>query len=190
MDVPDTKVAILVDNYFEQTEFEEPIKALKDAGAAVTVIASADKDLRALKHATMGDAFTADMLLDGADPEDYDALVLPGGAMNADRLRMIDAARTWVRHFLEADKPLAAICHAPWVLVSAGEVNGRKLTSYYTIQDDIRNAGGDWVDEQVVIDGNLITSRQPDDLPTFNEVLLKMLADTASDKVGTAGGAV
>lgn len=110
--------------------------------------------------------------------------------MNADKLRMVDGARKWVRHFLESGKPLAVICHAPWVLVSAGEVNGRKLTSYYTIQDDIRNAGGDWVDEEVVIDGSLITSRNPDDLPAFNEALLKMLSDAVSDKVGTAGGAI
>lgn len=185
MDVPDTKVAILVDNFFEQPEFEQPIKALKGAGAAVTVISSAGRELHALKHADMGDAFMADMLLDDADPEEYDALVLPGGAMNADKLRMVSTARTWVRHFLEADKPIAVICHAPWVLISAGEVNGRKLTSYYTIQDDIRNAGGEWVDEQVVIDGNLITSRNPGDLPAFNEALIKMLADAASGKVGT-----
>jgi protease I len=177
MDISGKKVAVLVDDYFEQAEFEEPINALKKAGAQVAVITTNDgKDLHGLQHVKMGDSFTADLLLDDARPEDYDALVLPGGAVNADKLRMNNKAREWVKQFLDAGKPLAVICHAPWVLVSAGCVRGRKLTSYYTIQDDIRNAGGDWIDQEVVVDQNLITSRQPDDLPAFNEALINMLA--------------
>lgn len=175
-DLKGKKVAVLVDNYFEQAEFEEPIKALKDAGVAVTIVSTAGADLQALKHVDMGDMFHADKALDEADVSDYDALVLPGGAVNADSLRMVPKAREWVTSFMDANKPLAVICHAPWVLVSAGIAKGKKLTSYYTIQDDIRDAGGDWVDEAVVTDGNLITSRQPDDLPAFNNALIAMLA--------------
>jgi protease I len=176
MAVTDKKVAILVDNYFEEAEFEEPYKTLKEAGVAVTVVSSAGRQLQSLHHTDKGKTFIADVSLDDAHANDYDALVLPGGAINADHLRMVQAAREWVQDFTEKGKPLAVICHAPWVLVSADAVNGRKLTSYYTIQDDVRNAGGEWVDDTVVIDGSLITSRQPDDLPAFNKALLDMLA--------------
>jgi protease I len=169
------KVAVLVDDYFEQAEFEEPIEALRDAGVEVEVIATKNKKIHGLNHVDKGDTFTADLLLDEATPEDYDALVLPGGAINADALRMVEAAQLWVRDFLEEDRPVAVICHAPWVLVSADLLDGRRLTSFETIQDDIQNAGGDWVNEPVVIDGSLITSRKPDDLPAFNEALIKML---------------
>lgn len=177
MDLSGRKVALLVDNYFEQAKLEEPLKALKKQGADVTIISSAGKELRGLRHTKIGDAFTADALLDEARPEDYEALVLPGGAMNADKLRMVDAARDWVRHFLDNGKPLAVICHAPWVLVSADAVKGRHLTSYYTIQDDIRNAQGNWIDQEVVVDNTLITSRQPDDIPAFNRALMTMIAE-------------
>jgi protease I len=177
MDITGKSVAILVHNYFEQAEFEEPLSALKNAGALVTVItASEDKKLQGLQHVKMGDTFTADLTLEDATPEDYDAVVLPGGAINADNLRMNETAQAWVRDFLDDERPVAAICHAPWVLVSADVLDGRRLTSFYTIQDDIRNAGGDWVDQKVVIDGSLITSRKPDDLPSFNDALISMLA--------------
>jgi protease I len=177
MDITGKTVAILVDNYFEQAEFEEPIEALRDAGAEVTVVAVKDKKLQGLNHIDKGDFFAADLLLEEASEEDYDALVLPGGAINADSLRMVEAAQIWVRDFLEEDKPVAVICHAPWVLVSADLLDGRRLTSFETIQDDIQNAGGDWVDEPVVIDGYLITSRKPDDLPAFSEALIKMIRE-------------
>jgi protease I len=175
MDLTGKTVAVLVDNYFEQSEFEEPIEALCDAGAKVDVIATKSKSLRGLNHIDKGDVFTADFLIDEVTTEQYDALVLPGGAINADALRMIKAAQLWVRDFLEEDKPVAAICHAPWVLVSADLLDGRRLTSFETIQDDIQNAGGDWVDEPVVTDKSLITSRKPDDLPAFSDALIKML---------------
>ena len=177
MAVTDKKAAVLVDNYFEQAEFEAPVRALKDAGVAVAVVSSAGRELQGMQHADKSRTFMADLLLDDAHADDYDALVLPGGAINADHLRMVPAAQEWVQDFMERGKPLAVICHAPWVLVSADVVNGRKLTSYYTTQDDIRNAGGEWVDDSVVIDGSLITSRKPDDLPAFNEALLSMLAN-------------
>jgi len=177
MDIAGKSVAILVHNYFEQAEFEGPLQRLHDAGAEVRVVSASDeRELQGLNHVEKGDKFTADLLLDDAKPEDYDALVLPGGAINADALRMVDGVREWVRHFIDEQKPLAAICHAPWVLVSAGCTDGRKLTSFFTIQDDIRNAGGEWVDEEVVTDGKLITSRKPDDVPAFTDALIKMLA--------------
>lgn len=172
------KVAVLVDNYFEEAEFTEPIKALKKAGAMVDVIA-ADSDegqVQALRHVEKGKRFNIDKTLYEADIDDYDALVLPGGAINADRLRMQTKAREWVKRITEKGKPLAVICHAPWVLVSAGLAKGRKLTSFFTIQDDLRDAGADWVDEEVVIDGNIITSRSPADIPAFNEALISMMA--------------
>jgi protease I len=175
MDTSGKHVAILVDNYFEQSEFEEPLQALRNAGALVTVIGASTKDLQALKHIHRGSTFIADMLLEDADPAAYHALVVPGGAMNADKLRMNETAQRWAHDFLYSGRPLAMICHAPWLLVSADLLDGRKLTSYYTIQDDISNAGGDWVDKVVVIDGNLITSRQPDDLPLFCDALITAL---------------
>lgn len=175
MDISGKHVAILVDNYFEQAEFDEPLSALKNAGAEVTVISTGAKELTGMHHADKGDNFPVDLVLDQASSDDYDALVLPGGAINADALRMNEDARSWVMDFLESNRPLAAICHAPWVLVSADCLEGRRLTSYYTIQDDIRNSGGEWVDLSVVIDGNLITSRNPDDLPQFCDAIIKSL---------------
>jgi protease I len=179
------RVAILVDNYFEQSEFEEPLEALRDAGLDVTVVGARSKELQALNHADKGDTFEADLLLADVTPEEFDALVLPGGAMNADVLRMNEAARQWARDFLDGGKIVAAICHAPWLLVSADEVQGRKLTSYFTIQDDIDNAGGEWVDQPVVVDDNLITSRKPDDLPAFSDAILTaLMAGVPDDEEG------
>ena len=176
-DLSGKKVAVLVDNYFEQAEFTEPIKALKEAGASVEVIAAEPENgkVQGLNHVDKGDRFEFDKTLDEASVEDYDALVLPGGAINADHLRMQDKARDWVRTIADTGKPLAVICHAPWVLASAGLAKGRKLTSYFTIQDDMREAGAEWVDQEVVVDGNIITSRQPDDIPAFNDALIAML---------------
>lgn len=178
-DLSGKKVAILVDNYFEEAEFTGPLKALKEAGAGVEVIAAEPENgkIQGLNHVDKGGRFEFDKTLQEADIDDYDALVLPGGAINADRLRMQDKARDWVRRMSEAGKPLAVICHAPWVLTSAGLAKGRKLTSYFTIQDDMREAGAEWVDEEVVIDGNIITSRQPDDIPAFNDALISMMAN-------------
>lgn len=179
VDLKTKKIAVLVDNHFEQAEFDYPVRVLKAAGAEVTVLGASTKHLQALRHTEPGQPYTADMLLKDAKDTDYDALVLPGGAVNADKLRMDDLARTWVKEFLSAEKPVAVICHAPWVLVSAGVIRDRTVTSYYTIQDDIRNAGGKWVDQEVVIDGSLITSRKPDDLPAFTEAIISKLAPVA-----------
>jgi protease I len=167
MNITTKKIAILVDNYFEQAEFEQPLHRLKEARVAVTVISVETTKLQALNHVKSGDIFTADALLDEIQFDDYDALLLPGGVVNADKLRMNDKAREWVKHFIDEHKLIAAICHAPWLLVSADVVEGRRLTSYYTLQDDIRNAGAEWVNHDAVLDGNLITSRNPDDIPAF-----------------------
>lgn len=177
-DLSGKKVAILVDNYFEEAEFTGPLQALKDAGATVEVIAAEPENgkVQGLNHIDKGSRFDFDKTLDEATIDDYDALVLPGGAINADQLRMQDKARDWVRKMADAGKPLAVICHAPWVLASAGLAKGRKLTSYFTIQDDMREAGAEWIDQEVVIDGNIITSRQPDDIPAFNNALISMMA--------------
>lgn len=180
MDLADKKVAILVHNYFEEAEFTAPLQSLKDAGAEVHVIsASGETRLQGLNHVDKGNTFQADLQLDDANVDNYDALVLPGGAVNADHLRAVPEAQEMVRSCLSAGKPVAVICHAPWVLVSAGVTQGKHLTSYYTIQDDLRNAGADWSDEEVVIDGNLITSRDPDDLPAFCSALIGALKPAA-----------
>jgi protease I len=172
------KVAILVDNYFEQAEFEEPLKRLKDEGAETVVISSETLDLQGMQHDTeMGDTFKADMLIDDAISGDFEALILPGGVVNADKLRMNQKAREWVQSFIDEDKIVAAICHAPWLLISSEVVNDRQLTSFPSLQDDIKNAGGEWSDETVVIDGNLITSRKPDDLPDFNDAIVSKLCE-------------
>lgn len=185
MDAAGKRVAILVDNFFEQAEFEIPLTALKDAGVIVTVLATGNRQLYGMRHADKAGKFQADSLLEDADPNDYDGLLLPGGVINADSLRMVQAARTWAVHFLEGGKPVAAICHAPWVFVSADAVEGRRLTSYYTLQDDIRNAGGEWVDQTVVVDDNLLTSRRPDDLPAFCEAFISMLVQMPLQKSGS-----
>jgi protease I len=171
------KVAVLATDYFEEAELTGPVKALKEAGATVEIIAPKPGEIKALKHVEPGQAIKVDKTLDEADPNDYDGLVLPGGAVNADHLRTEKKAQDFVIKIMdELDRPTAAICHAPWLLVSARLARGRKLTSYFTIQDDLRNAGADWVDEEVVVDGNLITSRKPDDIPAFNAALIKALA--------------
>lgn len=175
-DLTGKKVAVVVDDYFEQAEFTGPVDALKEAGANVEVIATKAGEIHGLHHVDKGDTFTADKSLDEVQIGDYDAIVLPGGAINADSLRMNEVARTWVKQFLEQGKPVAAICHAPWLLVSAGVAAGRKLTSFETIQDDMRNADAEWVDEEVVVDDSLITSRKPDDVPAFNKAIIGMLS--------------
>jgi protease I len=171
------KVAVLATDYFEEPELTEPVKALKEAGAEVEIIAPKAGEIKGLQHVDPGQSVKVDKTLDEADPADYDALVLPGGAVNADRLRMDQKARDFVIKVMdELGKPTAVICHAPWLLASAGLARGRKLTSFFTIQDDMRNAGADWTDEEVVVDGNLITSRKPDDIPAFNRALISALA--------------
>jgi protease I len=170
------KVAILVDDLFEQAELAEPKKALEAAGARAEIVSRHGPQVRGMHHDKPGDSFQVDVPLERADPEAYDALVLPGGTLNADSLRMVEAAQRFAQAFEAARKPIAVICHGPWLLVSAGLVQGRTLTSWPSLQDDIRNAGGTWVDREVVVDTNWISSRKPADLPAFNRELVAALA--------------
>jgi protease I len=172
------RVAILVTNDFEQAELAEPKKALEQAGADVKIVAPKGGTVQGMNHDVKADTFPVDMTLDEANPDAFDAVMLPGGALNADSLRMEQKARDFVKRMDRSGKPIAVICHAPWLLVSSGLVKGRKLTSYYTIQDDIRNAGGEWVDQEVVRDGNWVTSRSPKDLPAFNPAMIQLFASS------------
>lgn len=171
-DIRDTSIAILVDNYFEQIEFTEPKETLEHAGAEVTVISTGADVLHGLNGVEMGDDFVPDMVLAEVDFEDFDMLIIPGGVINSDKLRMNVKARDWVHYCMDNEIPLAAMCHAPWLLVSAGVCDGLRMTSYYTLQDDIKNAHGTWIDSQLVVDGSIITSRTPDDLPVFCGALI------------------
>jgi len=171
------RVAILAADGFEQAELEEPMNALKEAGATVSIVSPKDGKIQGMQHADKGDQFEVDLTLDQAHSEDFDALLIPGGLMNPDELRSTPAAVNFVRDFADAGKPIAAICHAPWVLIEAGLVKGRRLTSWPAIQTDIKNAGGDWVDEEVVVDNGLVTSRKPDDIPAFNAKVIEEFAE-------------
>jgi len=171
-------VAIIATNYFEEAELLKPVAALEDAGATVTIFSDHDGDIQGVKgDIKPGQSVPVDKLINTFEIANFDAIVLPGGTINADNLRMNIKARQIIRDFLGSNKLVAAICHAPWLLVSAGCVDGKQLTSYESLQDDIRNAGGEWVNEEVVIDGNLITSRKPDDIPAFNAAIIEYLSD-------------
>lgn len=177
MNLSGKRVAIIATDYFEEAELTSPLDALEQAGAAVDIIAPQKGEIQAVKHVKPGIRVAVDKTLDKANPDDYDALVIPGGVVNADHLRMNQKARDFLRKIMdEQGKPTAIICHGPWLLVSSHLARGKKLTSFHTIQDDILNAGGEWTDQAVVVDGNLITSRKPDDLPVFNKALLDTLA--------------
>jgi protease I len=171
------RAAVLATDDFEEQELTEPVKALRDAGAQVDIIAPHPGQIQAFVHDRPSITVPVDKTLDAADPKAYDLLVLPGGALNADKMRMESKVQQFVQAFDQSGKPMAVICHAPWELVSAGIVRGRTLTSYYTVQDDIRNAGGTWVDREVVVDTNLVTSRKPSDLPAFNREMLRICSE-------------
>lgn len=173
------RVGVIVTDGVEQVEFTEPVKALKDAGATVTVVGVKEGDIQGVHHLDKGDRFPIDRVLDEVEASDFDGLMLPGGAVNADALRVEKKLHSILRDFQDTGKPIAAICHAPWELISAGVVRGRTLTSYHTIQDDIRNAGGNWVDESVVRDGNFVTSRNPGDLVAFNQAMIELFQKSA-----------
>lgn len=171
------KVAILLTDGFEQIEMTEPREALKQAGATTHLIAPKGGEVKGWDMTDWGDTFSVDLPLDGADPSQYDALLLPGGVMNPDKLRTEPKAVQFVRHFFEAKKPVAAICHAPTLLIEAGVVNGRKVTSWPSLQTDLKNAGANWVDEEVVTDQGLVTSRKPDDIPAFNRKMIEEIRE-------------
>jgi len=168
------KVAILAEQGFEQVELVEPRKALEDAGAQTALVSPATTaKIKAWNHKRWGRSYKVEVPLAEAQPENYDALLLPGGVMNPDKLRRNQQALAFVKAFFDSGKPVAAICHGPWTLIDAGLVKGRRLTSYHSIQTDLKNAGAEWVDEEVVEDNNLVTSRQPDDIPAFNRKIVE-----------------
>ena len=176
-DLAGMHVAILVDQDFEQVELTEPKKALEEAGATTAIISPEPGEVQGFKHDQKADKFKVDLPLDKAEPQDFDAVLLPGGVINADHLRMVKKAQEFVREMDRAGRPIAVICHGPWLLVSAGLVRGRKMTSYYTIQDDLRNAGAAWQDSEVVRDRNWVSSRKPDDIPAFNREMIALFAE-------------
>jgi protease I len=162
------RIAILVEKGFEQVELTEPKKALEQAGASTDIVSPLTGKVRAWNSEDWGEEFTVDVPLDRASAKDYNALLLPGGVMNPDKLRRNEQALNFVREFFANGKPVAAICHAPWTLIDAGVVRGRKMTSYHSIQMDLKNAGAYWVDQEVVVESGLVTSRKPSDIPAFN----------------------
>lgn len=167
------KVAILVADGFEQVEMTKPRQALQDEGAKTTIVSPKGGKVQGMNHADKGDQFEVDLTLEKARPDDFDALLIPGGLMNPDELRSTPEALEFTKHFFTAGKPVAAICHGPWVLIDAGVMRGRKVTSWPAIQTDVKNAGGQWVDEEVVVDNGLVTSRKPDDIPAFNRKMVE-----------------
>jgi protease I len=171
-----TRIAIIALDGFEEVELTEPMKALKEAAADVEVLSARAGEIQGFRHHDKSGKIKVDRTFDQARPSEFDALVLPGGALNADEARMDPRVREFIAEMDRTAKPIAAICHAPWELISAGVVHGRTLTSWPTIQDDIRNAGGHWVDRECVVDRNLITSRGPRDLPVFNREMLSLFA--------------
>jgi protease I len=175
-DFSQTKVLILATNGFEQSELFDPRQALIDAGAQVTLASLTTDPIQGMKHDEKGDTITPDMTVDQVDTADFDALLLPGGVANPDTLRMNDRAVEIVGEFMDDDKIVAAICHGPWLLAEADVIDGKTMTSWPSIRTDLANAGADVVDEEVVVDGNLITSRKPDDIPAFNAAIIDALA--------------
>ncbi|MDR6390153.1 type 1 glutamine amidotransferase domain-containing protein [Paraburkholderia phenoliruptrix] len=170
------KVAVLAVDGFEQAELVEPKRALAEAGATVHVISEKPGKIQGFKHVDKGDTVDVDVTFDKATADDYDAVVLPGGVVNGDAIRLLPQAQAFVKAADNAKKPIAVICHGGWLPVSAGIIKGRTLTSWPSLQDDIRNAGGTWVDREVVEDNNLISSRKPDDIPAFNKALIGQLS--------------
>jgi protease I len=167
------RVAVLVTDGVEQVELTEPVKALKEAGAQVDVVSDQKDAIQGFNHIDKADKLPVDKPLEKVDAEDYDALMLPGGVINADALRLVPEAIGFIRHFVETGKPVAAICHAPWALIDAGGVKGKRVTSWPSLRIDLTNAGAKWVDEQVVTDMGLVTSRKPADIPAFNRKMIE-----------------
>jgi protease I len=170
------KVAILAADMFERVELEEPRKALEAEGAEVEIVSIHDGEIQGFDHFEPASTVTVDRTVEDVAADDYDALMIPGGVGNPDQLRGDENAVAFVRGFRDAGKPMAVICHGPWVLVEAGAVRGKRITSWPTLETDIRNAGGDWVNEEVVVDGTLVTSRKPDDIPAFNREMLRLFS--------------
>ncbi len=184
------KVAILVTDGFEQVELTKPREALDEAGAETKIVSLKSGKIQGMNHADKGDKFDVDLTLGEARPEKFDALMIPGGLMNPDDLRSNDDALEFTRHFFREGKPVAAICHGPWVLIDADVVRGRVLTSWPAIKTDVKNAGGKWVNEEVVVDNGLVTSRKPDDIPAFNKKMIEEFCEGRHEAMATAATAV
>ena len=177
-DLKGRKVAILATDGFEQVELTEPKKNLEDAGATVDVLSIKDGKIKGWDKTDWGSSVKVDRMVSDAKPAEYDALVLPGGQINPDKLRMDKTAVEFVREFAQSGKPVAAICHGPWTLIEAGVVKGRTMTSWPSVHTDLINAGANWVDREVVSDGNIITSRKPEDIPAFSRTLAEALSQS------------
>lgn len=173
------KVAILATDGVEQVELLKPREALKEAGAEVKLVSPKPGRIKAWNHTDWGEMISVDVDLNHANPDDFNALLLPGGVMNPDKLRMDPKAVEFVKSFFQGGKPVAAICHAPWTILEAGEAKGRRITSWPSLRSDLKNAGANWVDEGMVRDGNLVTSRKPDDILAFNRGMLELFHEKA-----------
>src|SRR5579862_4641953 len=184
------RVAIIATDMVEQVELTEPRKALDEAGATTELLSIKPGKIQGFNHYDKADQFAVDRLIEEADAGEYDALLIPGGVGNPDTMRMDENAVQFVRNFVDAGKPVAVICHGPWMLVEADVVRGRRVTSWPSIQSDIRNAGGNWVNEEVVVDQGIVTSRKPDDIPAFNKKMIEEFAEGvhADRRVGTKAG--
>lgn len=180
------RIAILVDNGFEQVEMTGPRDALREAGAKPELVSPQKSKVKGWQHDHWGDEFPVEVQLSSADASKYDGLVLPGGVMNPDHLRQNTAAVDFVRSFVESGKPIAAICHGPWTLIEAGAVKNREMTSWPSLQTDLRNAGARWVDREVVADNGIVTSRKPDDLPAFNKKMIEEFREGVHDRGGSS----
>jgi protease I len=174
------KIAILVTDGFEQAELLQPRKALDEAGAVTTVVSPAEGKVKGWNHKDWGQEVAVDLALNSAKAGDFDALLLPGGVMNPDHLRMQPEAVNFVKQFVKAGKPIAAICHGPWTLIEAGGAQGHVMTSWPSLKTDLTNAGATWVDKEVVSDKKLVTSRKPDDIPAFNREMIRLFADAGA----------
>jgi deglycase len=180
------KVAILIEDGFEQVEMVEPRRALDDVGAETHIVSPRDEEVRSWVFREWGEKFPVDTPLDEARPDDYDALLLPGGVINPDKLRMQPKAVEFVKAFFDAGKPVASICHGPWMVIEAGAARGRRIASWPSIKTDVRNAGGEWVDQEVVVDGALVTSRKPDDIPALNREMITLFGKARRQSRQTA----
>jgi protease I len=170
------KVAILIDNGFEEVEMTKPRAALGEAGAETTIVSPQQSRVRAWNFTEWSKDYPVDRQLDQANPDDYDALLLPGGVINPDSLRMQPKAVAFAKSFFDAGKPVASICHGPWMVIEAGAARGKRMATWPSLKTDVRNAGAEWIDEEVVIDGKLVTSRNPDDIPAFNRETIKLFS--------------